>query len=73
MALVFAYIEMNHYIFVSRVGLVSKCIGQGDVELIRFDKDFLFLLLQASFCCLHYKNSFLASLIIFCVKQGKQE
>ena len=41
---------MTVYLFVSRVGLVSKCVDQGDVELIRFDKEFLFLLLQASFC-----------------------
>ena len=32
----------------SRVGLVSNCIDQGDVELIRFDKEFLFLLLTYS-------------------------
>ena len=40
----------NQYIFVSRVGLVSKCVDQDDVELIRFEKELLFLLLQASFC-----------------------
>ena len=37
-------------IFVSRVGLVSNCVDQGDVELIWFYKEFLFLMLQAS-CC----------------------
>ena len=31
----------------SRVGLVSKCLDQGDVELIWFDKEYLFFLLQA--------------------------
>ena len=40
-----------YYNFVSRVGLVSKCDDQSDVELIGFDKEFLFLLLQASCCC----------------------
>ena len=33
--------------FVSRVGLVSKCVDQVDVELIWFDKEYIFLLLQA--------------------------
>ena len=37
--------------FVSRFGLVSDCVDQGDIELIRFDKEFLFLLLQALFRC----------------------
>ena len=40
---------IDHY-FVSRVGLVSKSVGQGDVELIGCAKQFLFLLLQASSC-----------------------
>ena len=44
-------IEQITHTFVSRVGLVSNCVDQGDVELIRFDKEFLFLLSQASFCC----------------------
>ena len=35
------------YLFVSRVGLVSKCVDQGDVKLIWFDKEYLLLLLQA--------------------------
>ena len=44
----------NHSVFMSRVGLVSKCVDQGDVELIGFDKEFLFLLLPASSCRLGY-------------------
>ena len=34
-------------IFVSRVGLVSKCVDQGNIELIWFNKEFPLLLLQA--------------------------
>ena len=47
--------------FVSRVGLVLKCVDQGDVELIGCDKEFLFLLLEASyFICVKF---FLAELL----------
>ena len=43
----------NSGIFVSRVGLVLKVIGWDEIELIcRFEKEFLFLSLQAS--CLRW-------------------
>ena len=51
MVFYFIYTILNGNTFMSRVGLASKCVDQGDVELIGFDKEFLFLLLQASCCC----------------------
>ena len=42
------------HIFVSRVGLVSKFVDRGDVELVGFDKEFLFLPLQALYFCQRY-------------------
>ena len=47
---VYAYIFLQiHKVFVSRVRLVLKCVDQGDIELIWFYKEFLFLLVYDPF------------------------
>ena len=60
----------NSGIFVSRVGLVLKVIGWDEIELIcRFEKEFLFLSLQASYLRWHYlllcRTSVLSSFFFF--------